>query len=80
MRFLVDMALSPELAQWLCGEGHDAMHAKALSMGRSSDLEILQFANVDERVVVTADLDFRGSWQARFRGTGSHPIARWELQ
>ncbi len=42
MKFLVDMALSPDLAQWLRAEGHDAVHASELSMNRSPDREILQ--------------------------------------
>ena len=58
MRFFVDMPLSPELAQWLRGEGHDAVHANDLSMHRTPDSEILRFATRDGRVVVTADLDF----------------------
>lgn len=52
------MPLSPELAQWLCAVGHDAVHANHLSMYRTSDPEILQFAARDDRVVITADLDF----------------------
>ena len=52
------MPLSPELAQWLQVEGHDAVHASDLSMHRTPDSEILQFATRDDRVVITADLDF----------------------
>ena len=52
------MPLSPELAQWLRGEGHDAVHASDLSMYRTPDSEILLLATCDGRVVVTADLDF----------------------
>ena len=58
MKFLVDMPLSPELAQWLRAEGHDAVHADELSMNRSPDVEILRAATHAGRVVVTADLDF----------------------
>ena len=58
MRFLVDMPLSPELAQWLRAEGHDAVHANELSMNASPDAEILQAATRAGRVVITADLDF----------------------
>ena len=52
------MPLSPELAQWLRAEGHDAVHANELSMSRSPDAEILQAATHTGRVVITADLDF----------------------
>jgi len=58
VKFLIDMPLSPDLAQWLRGEGHDAVHASELSMNRSPDAEILQSAADDDRVVITADLDF----------------------
>jgi len=52
------MPLSPDLAQWLRAEGHDAVHADELSMNRSPDSEILQAAARSGRVVITADLDF----------------------
>ena len=52
------MPLSPELAQWLCAEGHDAVHANELSMYRGSDAEILQAATNTSRAIITADLDF----------------------
>ena len=58
MRFLVDMALSPKLADWLRAQGHDAIHAAALGMNRASDLSILQAAGETGQVVITADLDF----------------------
>ena len=58
MKFLIDMPLSPELARWLRAEGHDAVHANELSMHRTPDSEILQVAARDDRVVITADLDF----------------------
>src|SRR5260370_19685618 len=52
------MPLSPELAQWLRVEGHDAVHANELSMNQSPDAEILQAAARDSYVLITADLDF----------------------
>ena len=58
MRFFVDMPLSPELAQWLRAEGHDAAHTNDVFMHRSPDSEILHFAAGNGRVIVTADLDF----------------------
>jgi predicted nuclease of predicted toxin-antitoxin system len=58
MRFLVDMPLSPELAAWLQAEGHDAIHASAISLYRAPDAEILQVAADQNRVIITADLDF----------------------
>jgi predicted nuclease of predicted toxin-antitoxin system len=55
VKFLVDMALSPELAVWLRSQGHDAAHASELSLNCAPDHEIL----FDEgRIVISADLDF----------------------
>lgn len=58
MRFLVDMPLSPEIARWLRSLGHDALHASELSMSRATDDVILAAAVTQERVIITADLDF----------------------
>lgn len=58
MKFLVDMPLSPELAVWLVRQGHDAVHAFEVGLDRASDAAILQRAWDEQRVVVTADLDY----------------------
>jgi predicted nuclease of predicted toxin-antitoxin system len=58
VKFLVDMALSPELAAWLAGQGHDAVHASTIGMFRSPDTEIMARAKAEGRTVVTADLDY----------------------
>ena len=58
MRFLVDMPLSPALAAWLRQEGHDALHATEAELHRAPDELILDRARIDDRVVITADLDY----------------------
>jgi predicted nuclease of predicted toxin-antitoxin system len=58
MKFLMDMPLSPDLATWLAENGHEAVHAVELGLYRASDSTILERARKDERVVVTADLDY----------------------
>jgi predicted nuclease of predicted toxin-antitoxin system len=58
VKFLVDMPISPDLAGWLRGEDHDALHASDLSLQRSPDETILAVAKDQNRVVITADLDF----------------------
>jgi hypothetical protein len=71
------MPLSPELAQWLRAEGHDAVHANELSMNASPDSEILQAATNAGRVVITADLHFpRLLAQLGSAGPGADPVAR----
>lgn len=44
MKFLVDMALSPELSNWLRAQNHDAIHATDLGLDRAPDSEILRVA------------------------------------
>ena len=56
--FLVDMALSPNLATWLRSQGHDATHASELSLDRAADTQILSTGVDLDRIVITADLDF----------------------
>jgi len=58
MRFLAGMALSPQLALWLRWQGHDAAHASQLGLRQAPDTAVLQTASEQDRVVVTADLDF----------------------
>jgi predicted nuclease of predicted toxin-antitoxin system len=61
VKFLVDMALSPALAQWLRSKGHDALHADTIGLARAPDSTIIARAKQDGRIVVTADLDYRAS-------------------
>jgi predicted nuclease of predicted toxin-antitoxin system len=58
VKFLVDMALSPHLAQWLLSQGHDAVHAAAINLARAPDTDIIARARRDERIIITADLDY----------------------
>jgi predicted nuclease of predicted toxin-antitoxin system len=52
------MPLPPALARWLATQGHDAVHASAADLDRSTDAEILIRARQETRTVVTADLDY----------------------
>ncbi len=58
MRFLIDMPLSPALATWLRQQGHDALHTAEIGLGRAPDATILERAQNEGRVVITADLDY----------------------
>lgn len=58
MRFLIDNALSPILAEQLKEAGHDAAHVRDYDMQAASDEEILIRAQQEQRVVVSADTDF----------------------
>jgi predicted nuclease of predicted toxin-antitoxin system len=58
MRFLLDMNLPPEMADWLRSEGHDAVHARDIGLADLPDREVFSRAAEDRRIVVTFDLDF----------------------
>jgi predicted nuclease of predicted toxin-antitoxin system len=58
MKFLVNMALSIDLATWPRSIGHDAVHASELGLHRSPDSEIMERAKAEDRTVITADLDY----------------------
>lgn len=58
MRFLIDMPISPLLAEWLKREGHDAVHASHIGLEQALDEEIIAQARKESRIIVTADLDY----------------------
>ena len=59
MRFLIDMPLTPEAVPHLQAQGHDAVHAGGqIGLSRALDDVILEAAREQDRIVVTADLDY----------------------
>ena len=52
------MPVTPQAAAHLQAKGHDAIHAFADGLGDTSDSEILERARAEDRIVITADLDY----------------------
>ena len=58
MRFLLDMPVSAQLLSVLDANGHEGIHAHQIGQDRATDRELLEIARQEQRIVITADLDF----------------------
>lgn len=58
MRFLLDMGISYKVADWLNGFGHDAIHLSNQGLHTMEDHLIIEKAASENRIILTADMDF----------------------
>jgi predicted nuclease of predicted toxin-antitoxin system len=58
LKFLIDMPVTPQVVPHLEEKGHEAVHASAVGLGGRPDLEVLERARVEGRIIITADLDY----------------------
>jgi len=59
MKFLVDAQLPYRLKVWLSAKGFDTIHTADLpAQNLSSDMDIVQVADAEDRIVISKDSDF----------------------
>lgn len=57
MKFIVDECTGPKVANWLSSQGYDLFSVPLQGRGMK-DLQILEKANLENRIIVTNDKDF----------------------
>ena len=58
MKFLLDMGLARSSADWLRAHDFDAVHLRDQNLQRLPDVQIIEKALSEGRIILTHDLDF----------------------
>lgn len=58
MKFLADMGISLRTVTWLRSLGYDVLHLRDRGLQKLPDDKILDLALVEQRIILTIDLDF----------------------
>lgn len=57
-RFLLDQGLPRTTALHLKNKEWDVLHAGDIGLSKAKDLELLEYARLDKRIIITLDSDF----------------------
>jgi predicted nuclease of predicted toxin-antitoxin system len=58
LRFIADVHISPQTVVALQQQGYDILRVTEVLPATATDTEILELARVENRIVLTQDLDF----------------------